>query len=116
MTRVAFPVVLLLSFLLFLPCCAPLPVSPQSIADAEPDGVVGCVSLGIVRGYSDMGNLSHGQGLQRARNAARIDAARLGADHIVWRPIPDVYAPYISADTYRCKSTSTSSDNVSRTP
>ncbi len=83
-------------------CAGPLPVPPEAVVDTQAAAVSSCLRVGVVRGESDLGDLVHGQGLAQARDRARRNAARLGADHVVWRPVPPVHAPYVAADAYRC--------------
>lgn len=72
-----------------LAACATAP-SPRAAAvrDADARMVESCTYLGEVQDASGWGGIGGaGIGANNARNAARDDAAKMGATHVVWNPV-----------------------------
>jgi hypothetical protein len=72
------------------------------IADTDEASVAGCEFVGQVKGSSGWGNLAAPTGMEKARNEARVNAAKLGATDIVWRSVSVGYSPYMSGTAYVC--------------
>ena len=83
-------------------CATMLSVRAAKIADADEASVAGCEFVGQVKGFSGWGNLAASTGMEKARNEARVSAAKLGATDIVWRSASVDYSPYVSGTAYIC--------------
>ena len=83
-------------------CATMLSVRAAKIADADEASVAGCEFVGQVKGTSGWGNLAASTGMEKARNEARVNAAKLGATDIVWRSASVDYSPYVSGTAYVC--------------
>src|SRR5215469_5823421 len=83
-------------------CATILSGRAAKIADTDETSVSGCEFVGQVMGSSGWGNLATATGMEKARNEARMDAAKLGATDIVWRSVSVGYSPYVSGTAYVC--------------
>jgi hypothetical protein len=83
-------------------CATVLTARAAKIADTDEASVAGCEFVGQVKGTSGWGNLAASTGMEKARNEARVNAAKLGATDIVWRSASVDYSPYVSGTAYVC--------------
>ena len=65
--------------------------------------VMECEYLGLVDGRSGWGMAASGIGRHNAKVEAMESAVKLGATHLVWEGVGNVWAPYASAHAYRCE-------------
>ena len=86
-------------------CATVLSARAAKIADTDETSVAGCEFVGQVNGSSGWGNLAASTGMEKARNEARVNAAKLGATDIVWRSVSVGYSPYVSGTAYVCNRT-----------
>src|SRR5215813_3016293 len=84
-------------------CATILSAKATKIADTDEASIAGCEFVGQVQGFSGWGNLATSTGVEKARNEARVNAAKLGATDIVWRSVPVGYSPYVSGTAYVCE-------------
>ena len=75
--RYLFPVI-------FMGCATTLSWSAASISEADPDRVRGCAFLGTIHGDSMIAGLRSATGRQNSRNEVLEEAARRGANRVVW--------------------------------
>jgi hypothetical protein len=83
-------------------CATMLSARAAKIADTDEVSLIGCEFVGQVKGFSGRGNLEASTGMEKARNEARENAAKLGATDIVWRSVSVGYSPYVSGTAYVC--------------
>jgi len=83
-------------------CATILSARAAKIADTDETSVAGCEFVSQVKGSSAWGNLATSTGMEKARNEARANAAKLGATDIVWRSVSLGYSPYVSGTAYVC--------------
>src|SRR5690349_13736495 len=76
-------------------CATMLSARAAKIADTDEVSLIGCEFVG-------QGNLEASTGMEKARNEARENAAKLGATDIVWRSVSVGYSPYVSGTAYVC--------------
>jgi hypothetical protein len=85
--------------------CATMP-SPQAarVAEVGAGMVSGCHSLGTVHGSSLVDGVGQSTGVRNAKTEAREQAARWGANAIVWTHVTQRYwgAELVTGDAYKC--------------
>lgn len=75
----------------------------QSVVDADAQAVAACRFLGEVAGTPGWGGgTTAPTALAQARQAARNQAAKLGATHIVWTGLYNSWVPSARGKAYRC--------------
>lgn len=95
--------VVVLGCMLALAACAVTPTREAlSVQDADVGMVSACRFVGNVTGMSGWGGLASDAGIANAKNEARVKAARLGANAIVWASVQNSYLPTVSGNAYRC--------------
>ena len=78
------------------------PVHAEKIVDATEAEVAQCVFLKEVDGRSVFGERLKGPAVEKAREDARGEAAKLGATHIVWGKPNSTDVTTITGKAYRC--------------
>jgi hypothetical protein len=81
---------------------AAAPVRAARIADATETDVAHCAFLKDVDGRSVFGERLKGPAVEKAKEDARGEAAKLGATHIVWGKPNSADVTTISGKAYRC--------------
>ena len=71
------------------------------VRDADERMVANATYLGDVSGTSGWGNLAASAGIANAKNEAREQAAKLGADCIVWTSTTGGYSPTVTGRAYK---------------
>ena len=72
------------------------------IVDADDAAVASCTFLQVVDGRSVFGERLKTQGIAKAKEDARNEAAKLGATHIVWDKAMSTDVTTISGKAYHC--------------
>jgi len=90
--------------LLLVGCSSALTPEGAKVQEADEKMVARCSFLGNVTGISMAGN-TQTQAMERARNSARDQAAKLGATHVVLGDMTPARHSYtVSGRAYRCAS------------
>ena len=93
--------------LLLTACSSALTPEGAKVQEADEKMVAQCTFLGSVSGISMAGN-TQTQAMERARNSARDQAAKLGATHVVLGDMTPARHSYtVSGRAYRCGGDST---------
>ena len=88
--------------LLLAGCSSALTPEGAKVQEADEKMVAQCSFLGSVTGISMAGN-TQTQAMERARNGARDQAAKLGATHVVLGDMTPARRSYtVSGRAYRC--------------
>lgn len=83
-------------------CTNALTPAGSTVVEADEKMVAQCTFVGSVSGISMIGN-TKAQGMERARNSAKNNAAELGATHVVLGDMLPASGSYnISGKAYRC--------------
>lgn len=94
---------LLLLALLAAGCTSTAPPAASPVRVAEPGEVAGCSRLGSVKGTPGLYGVLAAQGIADARRVVLEDAARQGANTVVFDRIePGTTVTEVTAATYRC--------------
>lgn len=85
-------------------CATVPPPGTQSVAEVGAGMVQGCHLLGTVNGSSLKDGVLQAQGVESAKTEARNEAAKWGANAVVWTHITQRYwgAELVTGDAYRC--------------
>jgi len=81
---------------------AALPAHAEKIVDATAADVAQCTFLENVDGRSVFGERLKGPAVEKAKEDARGNAAKLGATHIVWDKPNSTDVTTITGKAYRC--------------
>jgi hypothetical protein len=81
--------------------CASLGVAADKIADSDAAQVASCTFLKDINGRSVFARLQ-AEGLAKAKEDARNQAAKVGATNIVWGEMSQVDVTTIAGKAYRC--------------
>lgn len=92
-----------LAVILFMAGCSnALTSEGAKVLEADEKMVAQCTFVGSVTGISMAGN-TQTQAMERARNSARDQAAKLGATHVVLGDMTPAHHSYtVSGRAYRC--------------
>ena len=74
----------------------------EKIADATAEEVASCTFVQDVSGRSVFGERLKEQGLTKAKEDARAQAAKAGATSIVWGEVSQTAATSVAGKAYRC--------------
>ena len=77
---------------------------PESVADATEAQVAHCTFLLNVEGRAVFGERLKEQGVAKAKEGARAQAAKAGATNIVWGEISSTDVTIAAGKAYRCPS------------
>jgi len=83
-------------------CCVDQVLAADKVADADEAQVAKCAFVQDVSGRSVFGERLKEQGLTKAKEDARGQAAKAGATHIVWGKITQADVTDITGKAYRC--------------
>jgi hypothetical protein len=81
---------------------AATPAHAAKIADANETDVAHCTFVKDIDGRSVFGERLKGPAIEKAKEDARGEAAKLGATHIVWGKPNSTDVTTISGKAYRC--------------
>jgi len=98
----AFPIAVAFAFSTF--GCVGQLLAAGKVADATEAQVAHCTFLQDVDGRSVFGERLKEQGVAKAKEGARAQAAKAGATHIVWGQISSTDVTTAAGKAYRCPS------------
>jgi hypothetical protein len=82
--------------------CVGQVMAADKIADADEAQVANCTFVQDVSGRSVFGERLKEQGLTKAKEDARAQAAKAGATSIVWGQVSQTDSTSVSGKAYRC--------------
>jgi len=98
----AFPIAVAFAFSTF--GCVGQLLAAGKVADATEAQVAHCTFLQDVDGRSVFGERLKEQGVAKAKEAARAEASKAGATHVVWGQISSTDVTTAAGKAYRCPS------------